>query len=50
WDRWMRFKAVCAAELGTRLPSLPPRDLPPLPAGQLTHQTAHHMLGFQREF
>ena len=46
WDRWMRFKAVCAAELGTRLPQLPARDLPPLPAAQLNHQTAHHILGF----
>lgn len=46
WDRWMRFKAVCAAELGTRLPLLPARDLPPLPAAQLTHRTAHHIVGF----
>ncbi len=46
WDRWQRFKAVCAAELGTRLPLLPNRDLPPLPAAQLTHQTAHHLLRF----
>lgn len=46
WDRWMRFKAVCAAELAFRLPQLPARELPPLPAAQLTHQTAHHILGF----
>jgi len=46
WDRWMRFKAVCAAELAARLPHLPTRALPPLPAAQLTHQTAHHVLGF----
>jgi superfamily II DNA/RNA helicase len=48
WDRWLRFKAVCAAELGTRLPQLPPRELPPLPAAQLTHQTSHHIVGFSR--
>jgi hypothetical protein len=46
WDRWTRFQAVCTAELARRLPQLPPRDLPPLPAVQLTHQTAHHILGF----
>ncbi len=46
WDRWSRFKAVCAAELEARLPQLPSRDLPPLPAAQLTHQTAHHIVGF----
>jgi hypothetical protein len=46
WERWTSFKAVCAAELVRRLPQLPARDLPGLPASQLTHQTAHHVLGF----
>ncbi|MES2709840.1 MAG: DEAD/DEAH box helicase [Verrucomicrobiota bacterium] len=46
WERWMRFKNICAAELKSQLPHLPPRDLPPLPAAQLTHQTAHHIVGF----
>ncbi len=46
WDRWTRFQAACTAELARRLPQLPSRDLPPLPAVQLTHQTAHHILGF----
>ena len=46
WERWMRFKAVCAAELALRLPQLPSRDLPLVPAVQIIHQTAHHLVRF----
>lgn len=46
WSRWIRFKSVCAAELNSRLPLLPHRDLPALPGSQLSHVTNHHFLGF----
>ncbi|RYD33655.1 MAG: DEAD/DEAH box helicase [Verrucomicrobiaceae bacterium] len=46
WDRWRRFKTICAAELKEQFPHLPSRELPHVPAAQLTHVTAHHIVGF----
>ncbi len=44
WDRWERLRNVCRAELADREKRLPARDLPQVPAIQLTHQTMHHLV------
>ena len=44
WDRWERLRVVCRAELEDREKHLPYRQLPQVPAIQLTHQPAHHLV------
>ncbi len=44
WDRWERLRVVCRAELADGEKLLPDRNLPQVPATQLTHQTAHHLV------
>ena len=44
WDRWERLRTVCRAELADREKSLPDKHLPEVPAIQLTHQPAHHLV------
>jgi superfamily II DNA/RNA helicase len=47
WDRWERLKNVCRAELKDREKLLPSRELPSVPAAQLTHQPVHHLVAVQ---
>jgi hypothetical protein len=41
WHRWSEFQAACSAERQKHQHLLPGRDLPPVPAAQLSHQPNH---------
>ncbi len=44
WNRWERLRVLADAEFRENRKFLPSRELPEIPAIQLTHQPAHHRM------
>jgi hypothetical protein len=44
WDRWRQFQSACAAEMEKHSQLLPVRDLPPVPAAQISRTPNHTLI------